>query len=90
MATKKKTVEPQPKMSLIKAAIKILDESDEALNAKKLVELAKAKAYWTPGAGKTPEQTLYSAIVREIKTKGDDARFKMISKGHFALNLKAE
>ena len=90
MATKKKNATPakgtEAKLPLIKAAITVLNESDEALNTKQMVEQAKAKNLWTPGAGKTPEQTLYSAIVREIKSKGDAARFKMISKGHFKLN----
>ena len=35
------------------------------------------------GAGKTPEQTLYSAIMREIKAKGDQARFVKDARGHF-------
>jgi len=63
------------KTSLLKAAIAVLETSDEALGAKQLVERAKAEGLWTPGAGKTPEQTLYSAMVREIKAKGENARF---------------
>ena len=38
------------------------------------------------GAGKTPEQTLYSSIKREIASKGGASRFVMSQvKGHFAL-----
>ena len=48
-----------------------------------MVEAAKARNLWTPGAGKTPEQTLYSAIMREIKAKGDQARFVKDARGHF-------
>ena len=77
--------EAKPKMSLIKAAITVLGETDEALNTKQMIEVAKRKGLWTPGEGKTPEQTLYSAIAREIKAKGESARFKMVSKGHFKL-----
>lgn len=62
------------KMSLVKAALAVLGRTDEALGAKQLVERAKSGGLWTPGAGKTPEQTLYSALVREIKTKGSAAR----------------
>jgi len=97
MSSKKKTeaapkakavakVEPEKKLSLMKAAIAILEESDEALNTRQIVDTAKAKGLWTPGAGKTPEQTLYSAIVREIKVKGTSARFKKDARGHFRLN----
>ena len=87
-ATKAETAkagEPKPKLSLMKAAVAVLEESDEALNTKQMIELAKSKGLWTPGEGKTPEQTLYSAIAREIKAKGEAARFKMVSKGHFKL-----
>ena len=76
---------PKPKLSLLKAAIAVLEESDEALNTKQMIELAKQKGLWTPGEGKTPEQTLYSAIAREIKAKGENSRFKLITKGHFKL-----
>ena len=75
----------KPKLSLLKAAIAVLEESDEALNTKQMIEQAKAKGLWTPGEGKTPEQTLYSAIAREIKAKGENSRFKLITKGHFKL-----
>ena len=74
------------KLSLVKAAIAVLAETDEAMNTKQLVEAAKAKGYWTPTAGKTPTQTLYSAIVRDIKAKGERARFKQVGKGRFQLN----
>ena len=75
----------KPKLSLLKAAIAVLEESDEALNTKQMIEQAKTKGLWTPGEGKTPEQTLYSAIAREIKAKGENSRFKLITKGHFKL-----
>ena len=75
----------KPKLSLLKAAIAVLKESDEALNTKQMIEQAKDKGLWTPGEGKTPEQTLYSAIAREIKAKGENSRFKLITKGHFKL-----
>ena len=84
-ATPKAADEAKPKLSLMKAAVAVLGESDEALNTKQMIELAKSKGLWTPGEGKTPEQTLYSAIAREIKAKGDAARFKMVAKGHFQL-----
>ena len=83
-AAKPATVD-KPKLSLLKAAIAVLEESDEALNTKQMIEQAKAKGLWAPGEGKTPEQTLYSAIAREIKSKGENSRFKLITKGHFKL-----
>ena len=75
----------KPKLSLLKAAEAVLKESEEALNTKRMVELAKEKGLWTPGAGKTPEQTLYSAILREMKKHGDASTFVLVAKGHFKL-----
>ena len=87
-AAKTTQTDGKPKMSLMAAAAAVLAQSDEAMNAKQIVETAKAKGLWTPGAGKTPEQTLYSAMSREIKNKGENARFKFVGKGHFKLNGK--
>ena len=78
------------KLSLLSAAAAILAESDEPLNCKRMIELAKERGLWTPGAGKTPEQTLYSAIMREIKDKGDAARFrKSPLRGHYLAPVSA-
>ena len=77
---------PAPaKMSLMKAAIAVLERSEEAMNTKQIVDAAKSAGLWSPGSGKTPEQTLYSAIVREIKAKGEASRFKLVARGHFKL-----
>lgn len=71
--------------SLLAAAIEVLKASDEPLNCRQMVAAAKERGLWTPGAGKTPEQTLYSSIRREIAAKGDASRFAVSpSKGHFA------
>jgi hypothetical protein len=43
------------------------------------------KGYWTSPGGKTPHATLYSAILREIGTKGDEARFQKVERGGFAI-----
>ena len=75
----------KPKLSLMKAAVAVLEESGEALNTKQMIELAKQKGLWTPGEGKTPEQTLYSAIAREIKAKGESSRFVKSARGLFAI-----
>ena len=36
--------------------------------------------------GQTPAATLYSAILREINTKGKESRFKKADRGLFAIN----
>jgi hypothetical protein len=52
-----------------------------------LVEAMQAKSYWTSPGGKTPSQTLYSSIMRDIR-KGKDARFVKADRGTFALAAK--
>jgi hypothetical protein len=73
------------KLSALDAAAKVLGEAKEPMNTKAMIEQMAAKAYWTSPGGKTPHATLYSAILREIDTKGSEARFKKTERGMFAL-----
>jgi len=76
--------EKKPKrMSGLDAAAKVLQESDEAMGVKEIVETAAAKGYWKSPGGKTPHATLYSAVIREIAAKGKDARFRKVERGKF-------
>ncbi len=75
---------PTKKLSALSAAAKVLAASKEPLNAKQMIEAMATKKLWTSPGGKTPHATLYSAIVREIKTKGKDSRFKKSGRGKFA------
>jgi len=72
------------KLSCLDAAAKVLGESKEPMTTKEMIEKMAAKKYWTSPGGKTPAATLYSAILREINTKGKDARFKKADRGLFA------
>jgi len=71
------------KLSAIDAAAKVLATAKEPMNCKELIEAMAAKKLWTSPGGKTPHATLYSAILREIQTKGKDARFKKAERGKF-------
>jgi len=62
----------------------VLAEAGEPLNTKEMVERMLAKGLWSTG-GKTPAATIYSAILREIATKGADARFRKVARGKFEL-----
>jgi hypothetical protein len=76
--------EKKPKaMSGLAAAAKVLEESGEPLSVKQIVELAEARGYWKSPGGKTPSATVYSAIIREIKIRGQDARFRKAERGRF-------
>ena len=82
---KPKTEKPK-KLSALDAAAQVLAASKEPMNAKGMIEAMAAKGLWTSPGGKTPHATLYSAILREIGTKGKEARFKKTERGHFAAN----
>jgi vancomycin resistance protein YoaR len=81
-ATKPKAEE---KMSALDAAAKVLGEKGTAMTCPELIGVMAAKGYWSSPGGKTPAATLYAAILREITTKGKDARFAKTAPGRFAL-----
>jgi hypothetical protein len=79
--------EPKPKKaSALDAAAKVLGESKEPLTTKEMVDAMSAKGYWKSPGGKTPDRTLYSAILREIVLKKAESRFKKTERGKFAAN----
>jgi hypothetical protein len=49
-----------------------------------MIGVMAVKGYWISPGGKTPDATIYSAILREIDTKGAEARFVKVEKGKFA------
>lgn len=75
---------PKKGLSLLNAAATVLERSGEAMPVRAMIEEAKTSGLWTPGGGKTPEQTLYSAIIREIKDKGGASRFRKDGCGRFS------
>ena len=80
----KKSAQPK-KASALDAAAKVLGESKEPLTTKEMVEAMQAKGYWKSPGGKTPDRTLYSAILREIVLKKGESRFKKTERGKFTL-----
>ena len=76
---------PSKRISLMDAAVAVLKESGEPMNTREMVKAAAEKGYWSPTACKTPEQTLYGNIFREIKTKEHPRIVKSDVKGKFKL-----
>jgi hypothetical protein len=74
------------KLSAIDAAAKVLGETGEPMATKELIDAMAAKNYWTSPGGKTPERTLYSALVRDITAHGKESRFKKGERGQFLAN----
>ena len=66
---------PEKKLSLLNAAAKVLAACRTPMNCKEMIAKAVEMGLWTPTGAKTPEQTLYSGIFREIKST-EEPRFK--------------
>ena len=83
--TKKAGKEAEPKkMSALNAAAMVLADAGTPMNCREMIEaMAKAKL-WSSPHGLTPAATLYSAVLREINTKGKDSRFTKTERGKFA------
>ena len=53
------------------------------MNCQEMIKAMAEKGYWTSPAGKTPAATLYSSILRELKSKAKQARFQKTARGQF-------
>ena len=71
------------RVSALDAAAQVLAASEVPMRAKEMIAAMEAKGLWTSPGGKTPEATLYAAIIREIAAKGTAARFKKHERGVF-------
>jgi hypothetical protein len=83
-ATEKAPKDPA-KLSALDAAAKVLAETGQPMTCQELITAMAAKGYWSSPAGKTPAATLYSALLREATTKGDQSRFLKTERGKFGL-----
>jgi hypothetical protein len=87
---RKAPAEPKDKkVSALDAAAKALQEAGTAMTTQEMIDAMASKGYWSSPAGKTPAATLYSAILREITTKGDAARFIKTERGKFGIRTTA-
>ncbi|MBN8643980.1 MAG: winged helix-turn-helix domain-containing protein, partial [Planctomycetes bacterium] len=71
------------RVSALDAAAQVLAASEVPMRAKEMIAAMEAKGLWRSPGGKTPEATLYAAIIREIAAKGTAARFKKHERGVF-------
>jgi hypothetical protein len=81
-AKAKKDAKPK-RVSALDAAAQVLAASRVPMRAKEMVAEMESKGLWKSPGGKTPEATLYAAIIREIAAKGNAARFKKHERGVF-------
>ena len=76
--------ETKPKrVSALDAAAQVLAKATKPMRATDMIAEMEAKGLWKSPGGKTPEATLYAAIIREIAAKGNAARFKKHDRGVF-------
>ena len=78
---------PEKRMSLLDAAVEVLKAAgpEHPMNCKEILEAILARQLWTPTNCKTPEQTLYGSIFREINTKEHPRIQKSNVKGKFVI-----
>ena len=95
LAAKPAPKSKRQRVSALDAAAQVLraltgDEAKLGVTAQALIERMAKQKLWTSPGGKTPQATLYAAMVREITAKGSSARFRKVSKGHFAAAATAK
>jgi hypothetical protein len=73
--------QPAKKLSQFRAAIRVLAEAGEPMNCRAMIEAMQARGLWSSPAGRTPAQTLYASIIREIAKRGNAARFVKTDRG---------
>ena len=76
---------PVKRLSLLNAAVIVLRETKADMNTRELIEAIVERQLWTPTECKTPEQTLYGSIFREIATKEHPRIVKSEIKGKFRI-----
>lgn len=70
------------KLGGLLAAFMVLADAGQPLDCQEIVKRMLEGGFWKT-EGKTPAATIYSAILREIKTKGPDSRFRKTDRGKF-------
>ena len=78
---------PVKRMSLLSAAVEVLKAAgpEHPMNCKEILEAILERHLWTPTDCKTPEQTLYGSIFREINAKEQPRIAKSNVKGKFVI-----
>lgn len=76
--------QPGKGMSCLDAAEAVLKAQGRPLRCQEMIDLMKQQGLWSTTAP-TPHATLYSAILREISSKGSASRFRKAERGLFEL-----
>ena len=78
---------PEKRLSLLNAAVIVLKDAgpDHPMNTREILVEVLERQLWKPTECKTPEQTLYGSIFREISTKMHPRIVKSKIKGKFRI-----
>ncbi len=78
---------PKKRMSLLNAAVEVLKAAgpEHPMNCKEILEAILERKLWTPTDCKTPEQSIYGSIFREINNKEHPRIVKSDVKGKFRI-----
>ncbi|MBL8823797.1 MAG: winged helix-turn-helix domain-containing protein [Planctomycetia bacterium] len=71
------------KLSMMAAALQVLHERKAAMTCPELIDVMATEGLWSSPGGKTPANTLYAAISRDIKDKGKASAFRKAERGRF-------
>lgn len=71
------------RLSALDAAAEVLRKAGKPMRCTEMIAAMAEQGLWTSPAGKTPQATLYAAILRETQTKGKAARFTKVDRGQF-------
>ena len=77
------------RVGALDAAAQVIASTKKPMRAAEMIEQMAANGLWKSPGGKTPEATLYAAIIREIAAKRKDARFAKHDRGLFVAGNKA-
>jgi len=81
---KAKSKEAKPKrVSALDAAATVLKKAGKPMRSQEMITAMAEQKLWTSPGGKTPHATLYAAILREVRDKKGEARFKKVDRGQF-------
>jgi hypothetical protein len=81
-AAKPRASKPR-RASGLDAAAGVLSAARKPMRCNEVVEVILSKGLWKTG-GKTPAATINAAMLREIKAKGKESRFRKAGRGLFA------
>ncbi len=74
------------RLSALDAAAQVLAQAGKPMRARELIAAMADQGLWTSPGGKTPHATLYAAMMREARARGDAARFRKADRGQFEFN----